>query len=182
MTLDGCISFTAGVLQHGDVGPGLELRMLRLSPAGSGRAPGGLHHRPWPGLMTVTVTRLWGSCWAPTWPCVGDLQPCSLTWGHGCLFSLGRGPQALGMQCPGRPARGLDTDWAQAWCRAARGAPTCLRCARTPRKWACVPVCVPAWSVAIRPGGPGPQEGRTSLCPQDGAPNMPSWDGKCSIR
>lgn len=146
----------------------------RLSPVGSGRSREALHPRPWPGLMTVTVTRLWGSCWAPMWPCAGDLQPCSLTRGHGCLFSPGRGPlRPWVCSVRGGPARGSDTDWAQAWCRAARGAScvSAVQPGRCPRKWACVPVCVPAWSAAVRPGGgAGPTGGvHLSLPPGRGS-------------
>ncbi|CAI9178991.1 unnamed protein product [Rangifer tarandus platyrhynchus] len=55
--------------------------------------------------------------------------------------------------------------------------------ARYPRKRACVHVYVPALSVVVSPGRAGTTRGSTSLCPDDGAPEMPSWDlGKCSIR
>ena len=61
----------------------------RLSPMGSGQSREALHPHPWPGLMTATVTRLQRSYWAPTGPCAGDLQHCSLTRGHDLEDGLG---------------------------------------------------------------------------------------------
>lgn len=155
----------------------LELQDARLSPAGSGRSQEALHHRPWPGLMTVTVTRLWGSCWAPTWPCAGDLQPCSLTWGHGCLFSLGRealsGP-GYAVSRGGGPARGLDTDWAQAWCRAARGASymSAVQPGRYPEMGLCSCLC--SCLVSSGQAGEGRATRRAHLsAPRTGLPTCP---------
>lgn len=103
-----------------------------------------------------------------------------------------RPSQALVMQCPGRPSSWvgcwLGTRWdaaPRAWCRAAHGASAHLRCsphATRGNRPVLMFVFLPcqSWSGW---GGSGPREGCTSLCPEDGAPKMPSWDlGRCSIR
>lgn len=89
-------------------------------------------------------------------------------------------------QLVGRMLVGTHWDAApRAWCRTARGASAHLRCSphATPGNGpVLMSVFLPCQSWSGR-GGSGPREGCTSLCPEDGAPKMPSWDlGRCSVR
>lgn len=61
-------------------------------PCGLRAVPGGSAPLPLPRADDHDCDWLQGSCWAPTVPRARDLQPRSLTRGHGCLSSPGRGP------------------------------------------------------------------------------------------
>lgn len=99
-------------------------------PAGSGRSQEALHHRPGQGFDDDRDRdRLWGFLLGPTWPCAGDLQPCSLTWGHGCCSASGEASQALGMQCPGAAQLvGWTLTGHKPGAELPEALPTCLRC------------------------------------------------------
>lgn len=169
MTLDGgCTQFhSRGPSTRRRVGPA-GTQDARLCPVGSGQSREALHARPWPGLMTAAVTRLQRSCWGPTGPRAGDLQPRSLSRGHGCLPSPRRGPLRPWLcSVRGGPARGSDACGDPLGRSTTSLVPNCPWCfctsavqpARYPRKRACAHVCVPALSVVVRPGRVRPTRG-----------------------
>ena len=100
-----------------------------------------------------------------------------------------RPSQALVMQCPGRPSSWVGCLWGPVGTQhhepGAELPVVLLRCSphATPGNGpVLMSVFLPCQSWSGR-GGSGPREGCTSLCPEDGAPKMPSWDlGRCSVR
>lgn len=164
-------------------------------PCGVRAVPGGLHPCPCPGLMTATMTGFEAPVEPPRCRVLGICSPAPSLGVTAACPALGEalsGPGyaasgAAQLVCVGRwlgTRRGHSTtslvpSRPQRLALPARA----VQPARYPRKRACVHVYVPALSVVVSPGRAGTTRGSTSLCPDDGAPEMPSWDlGRCSIR
>lgn len=147
-------------------------------PCGLWAVPGGSAPLPLPRVDDRDRDRLQGSCWAPTAPRAGDLQPRALTRGHGCLSSPGRGPLRpwlCGVWCSQLVwvGRWLGTHRAHSTMSLAPSRPQRLvlpvraaQPARHPRKRACVHVYVPALSVVVSPGKAGSTRGEPLSLPR----------------